>query len=76
MEEVGGSGPVEVYIGGLTHQWQANSYRHGMVWYGMTGTVQMQEQGGAGGAQPPPELSNSFECRFSLQRPGCHLRNG
>jgi hypothetical protein len=25
--------------------------------YGMTGTVQMQERGGAGGAQPPPEMS-------------------
>ena len=22
---------VEVYIGGLTHHWQANSFRHGMV---------------------------------------------
>ena len=100
--------------------------------YGMTGTVQTQERGGAGGAQPPlncryslqvaktrmvaqeqfrgnhppellaahdtasdtvcdrdcanarargcrggpPELCNSFECRSSLQRPGCHLRNG
>jgi len=21
---------VEVYIGGLTHHWQANSFRHGM----------------------------------------------
>jgi len=43
----------------------------------MTGTVQMQERGGAGGAQPPPELSIHFnaamQCR--LQRPEW-LRNG
>ena len=73
-------------IGGLTHHWQSKQlqtvwygtvwYRwYGMVWYD-TGTVQMQERGGAGGAQPPPELSNSYFCCSSLQRPGCHLRNG
>jgi len=32
--------------------------------------------GGCRGGAAPPELSNSFECRSSLQRPGCHLRNG
>jgi len=30
--------------------------------------------GGRRGGAAPHELSNSFECRSSLQRPGCHLR--
>jgi len=37
---------VEVYIGGLTHHWQENSYRHGTVWQGLCKRK-------SGGAQPP-----------------------
>ena len=63
-------------IGGLTHHWQSKQlqtvwygtvwYRwYGMVWYD-TGTVQMQERGGAGGAQPAQPPLNCLTLEFRL----------
>ena len=42
---------VEVYIGGLTHHWQANSFRHGMVRQGL---LCKRKSGGVLGGHSPP----------------------
>jgi hypothetical protein len=45
--------------------------RFAKMWTVTDGDCANARAGGCRGGAAPPELSNSFECRSSLQRPGC-----